>query len=70
LASFGFAKLPNSGLIVRALYTAYFLGAAGDPENGGPGGPDIVLVPDDDGGMRAVEVAIKALRERGQRHER
>lgn len=58
----GFAQLPNSGLIV-SFCTAYFLGAAGDPENGGPVEPEI-LVPDDDGGARAVEVAIKALRER------
>lgn len=59
----GYAQLPNSGLIV-SFCTAYFLGAAGDPEKGGPVEPDI-LVPDDDGGMRAVEVAVKALRERG-----
>jgi C-terminal processing protease CtpA/Prc len=58
----GFAQLPNSGLIV-SFCTAYFLGAAGDPENGGPVEPDI-LVPDDDGGARAIEVAIQALRER------
>jgi hypothetical protein len=58
----GFAQLPNSGLIV-SFCTAYFLGAAGDPESGGPVEPDI-LVPDDDGGARAIEVAIQALRER------
>jgi hypothetical protein len=63
LGECGFAQLPNSGLIV-SFCTAYFLGAAGDPEKGGPVEPDI-LVPDDDGGTRAVEVAIKALRERG-----
>jgi hypothetical protein len=62
LGEIGFVKLPNSGLVV-SFCTAYFLGAAGDPENGGPVEPDI-LVPDDDGGMRAIEVAIKALRER------
>lgn len=62
LGDVGYAQLPNSGLIV-SFCTAYFLGAAGDPENGGPVEPDI-LVPDDDGGTRAVEVAIKALRER------
>lgn len=62
LGEIGFAKLPNSGLIV-SFCTAYFLGATGDPENGGPVEPDI-LVPDDDGGARAIEVAIKALRER------
>jgi len=58
----GFAQLPNSGLIV-SFCTAYFLGASGDPDRSGPVEPDI-LVPDDDGGARAIEVAIKALRER------
>jgi hypothetical protein len=58
----GYAQLPNSGLIV-SFCTAYFLGAAGDPEQGGPVEPDI-LVPDDDGGTRAVDAAIKALRAR------
>jgi hypothetical protein len=62
LGDVGFAQLPNSGLIV-SFCTAYFLGASGDPDRGGPVEPDI-LVPDDDGGARAVEVAIKALRER------
>jgi hypothetical protein len=62
LGECGFAQLPNSGLIV-SFCTAYFLGASGDPENGGPVEPDI-LVPDDDGGARAIEVAIQALRER------
>jgi hypothetical protein len=62
LGDVGFARLPNSGLIV-SFCTAYFLGASGDPDRGGPVEPDI-LVPDDDGGARAVEVAIKALRER------
>ena len=58
----GFAQLPNSGLIV-SFCTAYFLGAAGDPSRNGPVEPHI-LVPDDDGGARAIEVAIQALRER------
>jgi hypothetical protein len=62
LGDVGFAQLPNSGLIV-SFCTAYFLGASGDPDRGGPVEPDI-LVPDDDGGARAIEVAIKALRER------
>jgi hypothetical protein len=62
LGDVGFAQLPNSGLIV-SFCTAYFLGASGDPDRGGPVEPD-VLVPDDDGGARAIEVAIQALRER------
>jgi len=63
IGELGFAQLPNSGLIV-SFCTAYFLGAAGDPNHDGPVEPDI-LVPDDDGGTRAVDVAIRALRERG-----